>query len=206
MKIIPLYHSSNLLLIGLKEDYIQEPVNDGLVIKIDIETRRFEDAAWSLQKMLKFGYFDSISENEREGFLLKIKEAFSLKEIKELEDSLLNPSKESIESLIWLPERLKNRKEGLTHEANSEIKKTLESLVKIRHELFQDALNYAMKHELKDINEVFDVGDTYEFGLSHLDGSNDANLQLLVDLVRTVERTAESLANLNKIDLDEFDK
>ena len=87
---------------------------------------------------------------------------------------------------------------------NKKIRIILQYLVNIRHEIFEEALNYSMNNELKEFNDKCDAGDEFEFNLAHLDNSNDANLQLLVDLIKKTEQTCNSLANLNKIDLDEL--
>ena len=204
MELIPLYQINNRVLVGLKEDHIQKTVNDSLVIEINLKTKKIHNGPWSGQKKLKFGYYIPIGENERKVFFKKITEVFSQNQIMEMEDLLLNPTKESIDSLIWVPKRLRNRKVNVAKEKRTDYKKIIENLISVRHKLFQEALNYAMKNELSFINEVFDVGDVYEFNLRHLDNAKDVNLQLLVDLIKDVQRTTESIANLNKIDLDEF--
>lgn len=70
--------------------------------------------------------------------------------------------------------------------------------------MFDRALNLAMNGELSEINEVFEKGETYAFTLDHLDGSSDTNLKLLVELIKKVQETAESLANLNVLNIEEF--
>lgn len=92
----------------------------------------------------------------------------------------------------------------MNQDYKNEIKKVVKNLVSLRHETFGLALNLAMKGELEEINEVFEINETYEFSLEHLDKSSDANLQLLVDLIKKIERTAESIANLNKIEIEDY--
>ena len=84
------------------------------------------------------------------------------------------------------------------------MKETIGNLVNIRHKVFEEALNYFMKNESKEINEMFVEGEIVSFKLSDMDNSSDVNLQLLVDLVKKIETTTNTLANLNKIDLAEF--
>ena len=84
------------------------------------------------------------------------------------------------------------------------MREIIKQLVSIRQELFKEALNHAMDNELKEINDVFEDGDEYIFELKHLDNSKDINLQLLVDLIKHVEKTTDSLAKQNKINLGEF--
>ena len=85
-----------------------------------------------------------------------------------------------------------------------EIEETLNTLVSQRHIIFERALNVAMNGVLKGINDVFENSDIYEFELNHLDNSSDTNLQLLVDLIKSIEKTTESIANLNSIDLKKY--
>jgi len=201
MELKPLYENNNYILVGLAQDHITEVVDDSLVVELDISRGELINGPWSGQKKLKFGFYYPIEKNEIEDYINKLQKVFSNKKIKKIEDLLLNPPKKAVESLIWLPERLKN----IDYSNVYEIKSAIEQLVKIRHQLFEEALNYAMNNELKSINEAFDDGDKYQFELKHLDNSEDINLQLLVDLTKKVEATVDSIANLNKIDMDEFD-
>ncbi len=82
------------------------------------------------------------------------------------------------------------------------IKATIKDLVSIRHDLFTQAINLAMVGELSEVDDVFEVGDVYQFKMEHLENSSDANLALLVELIRKIEKTAESIANLNALDID----
>lgn len=106
-ELTPLYKYKSRLLIGFKDDYIQSNVNDGLVLEIDIEEKRIVNKPWSGQKKLKFGYYYPVQEEEKQELMITIQEAFDEFVIIEMIDLLFNPSEEAIESLIWLPERLK---------------------------------------------------------------------------------------------------
>jgi len=106
MKIVPLYRYENIFLVGLESDYQDEKISDGLVVEIDIKSKKIK-AIWSGQKMLKFGFYYSIDRNEREPFYDLIKCELGEERINEIEKMLLNPSQEAINSLIWVPERLK---------------------------------------------------------------------------------------------------
>lgn len=55
MNIILLYRSNSLILGGLDIDYSTKQVEDGLVLKINIQEKKIENKPWSGQKMLKFG-------------------------------------------------------------------------------------------------------------------------------------------------------
>ena len=86
-----------------------------------------------------------------------------------------------------------------------EIIESIETLVNFRYAVFERALNISMKGELKETDEVFNDGDLYDFKLGHIDNSSDVNVQKLVDLIKHIESTAESIANINAIDLDQYD-
>lgn len=106
MKIIPLYRYENLFLVGLESDYQDDVINDGLVAEIDIKRKRIK-TIWSGQKMLKFGNYFSIDKSERSSIYDLITNELGEEFINEIENMLLFPSKEAIDSLIWVPERLK---------------------------------------------------------------------------------------------------
>lgn len=106
MKIIPLYRFENLFLVGLNLDYQGENISDGLVAEIDIRRRKI-NTVWSGQKMLKFGTYFPIDMSERMSIYDLIKSELGEELINEIENILLLPSKEAIDSLIWIPERLK---------------------------------------------------------------------------------------------------
>jgi 6-pyruvoyl-tetrahydropterin synthase len=59
---------------------------------------------------LKFGYYEPITNKETLKVVEEIINSFDDNVIKEMEDLLLNPSREAIASLIWLPDRLKRQK------------------------------------------------------------------------------------------------
>ena len=107
MKIIPLYRYKDLFLIGLESDYQDEMINDGLVAEIDLRKKKMVNTPWSVQKMLKFGYYFSISKNERNSIYDLIKTELGEEVIDQIENMLLFHSQKAIDSLIWIPERLK---------------------------------------------------------------------------------------------------
>ncbi len=115
MKIIPLYRFENLFLVGLKTDFQDEKIHDGLVIEIDLKRRKIKNSPWSGQKMLKFGYYYPISKSEISSTYELIISEMGEEFIDEIERKLLFPSKEAIESLIWIPERLKKMKPESTN-------------------------------------------------------------------------------------------
>ena len=42
---------------------------------------------------------------------------------------------------------------------------TVDYLINMRQNIFALALNLSMKNDLKEVNDVFDIGDTYSFEL-----------------------------------------
>ena len=79
------------------------------MLVLDIENRRIINGPWSGQKILKFGFYSPINEKDEMQISKEIEESFSKEAIFEMLDLLINPSQESIESLVWLPERIKNK-------------------------------------------------------------------------------------------------
>ena len=81
---------------------------------------------------------------------------------------------------------------------------TLDYLINMRLSIFALALNLSMKNDLKEVNDVFDIGDTYTFELNHLDKGSDDNVQKVVDLIKNIQITVDSLININVIEEDEL--
>ena len=107
MKIIPLYRYESIFLVGIESDYQDKETNDGLVATINLRTKKIDCQAWSGQKMLKFGYYFPIDKSERSSIYDLIKSELGEDVINQIENMLLFPSQEAIDSLIWIPERLK---------------------------------------------------------------------------------------------------
>lgn len=57
----------------------------------------------------------------------------------------------------------------------------------------------AMTGELKDLNEAFDIGDTYNFDIEQFKGTNDVNLNRLIEFYEELENLVNSIANINAI-------
>jgi hypothetical protein len=105
-ELIPLYRSVNDILVGLAEDY-SGIVEDGLVVMVDLERREIVGQPSSGQRIIKQGYWGAIKEDERQLVLKQLLESFGSLRVDEIMDLLLHPSKESIQSLLWKPERLR---------------------------------------------------------------------------------------------------
>lgn len=80
-----------------------------------------------------------------------------------------------------------------------------QNILDFKSELFTDALNIAMAGDMKEVNEAFEEGDVFTFSMEHLENSNDANLQKLVELLKNIDNTLASLSNLNNIQESELD-
>ena len=87
MELKPLFKSGTTLLIGLREDYSENQVDDGLVLEIDIETANIINTPWSGQKKLKFGgHYLAINADEEPELLQLISKKFSKEQINEMLD------------------------------------------------------------------------------------------------------------------------
>ena len=107
-KIIPLYRRHNDILIGLAEDY-PEVVDDGLVVMINLENKKIIGQPYSGQRIVKHGYWDVIEKDERHQVMKLLDESLEASVVNEIIDLLLNPLMESIQSLLWKPERLRDK-------------------------------------------------------------------------------------------------
>ena len=83
---------------------------------------------------------------------------------------------------------------------------TVNHLIMMRHDLFDDAMGIAMNNELKEISEAFEDGDTYEFQIEHLDNSNDVSLQKVVDLIKEIQTTVDFITSVNTIEDSELNQ
>jgi len=112
MTITPIFKSGPICLVGLQSDFNSPKLKDGLVVQINLDEIKSIVPPWSFQKIIKFsGYFESIKESERLELEMQIAKSLGNDLISEIIDLLQFPPDESIDSLIWIPERLKNRNE-----------------------------------------------------------------------------------------------
>ena len=81
---------------------------------------------------------------------------------------------------------------------------SVDYLIEVRENVFAHALNLSMKNKLKEIDEVFEDGERYQFVLKHLDNSSDVNVQTIVNLIENIESTVHTLINVNVIKDDEL--
>jgi hypothetical protein len=85
-ELIPLYQIESKVLIGLKEDYAQGKVDDGLVLELDLSEKRIVDNPLSGQRKLKFGYYYPVEQDEKQELLKKIEESFDELVLREMVD------------------------------------------------------------------------------------------------------------------------
>jgi hypothetical protein len=105
-ELIPLYRRGNDILVGLTEDY-PEVVDDGLALMVNLVKKEIIGQPFSGQRIVKHGYWEAIKEDKRQQVLKQLFESFGSVRVNEIMDLLLNPPKESIQSLLWKPERLR---------------------------------------------------------------------------------------------------
>lgn len=81
---------------------------------------------------------------------------------------------------------------------------TYKYLITIREELITHSLNIAMAGELKEINEAFTPGEIYHFDMEQFKGTNDTNLNKIIDFYEELETLMNSIANINSIKEDDL--
>ncbi len=86
---------------------------------------------------------------------------------------------------------------------------TYKFLIKTHEELLTRTINVGMLGELAEVNKVFAVGDTYKFDIAQFRGTQDTNLNMLIDFFDSLEDLMNSMANINAIteeELEQFDE
>lgn len=72
-------------------------------------------------------------------------------------------------------------------------------LISFHRDFFLASLNLAMVGQLKEVDEVFEIGDTYNFDIEHLKGTNDTNLNKFLEFYEQLENLMNFVANVNAI-------
>jgi glycerol-3-phosphate responsive antiterminator len=85
----------------------------------------------------------------------------------------------------------------------SQIIETLKNLIEAREIIFSQIVNLAMTGEMKHIDEVLEIGDSYNFELKHFTDVEDFNVKKLVDLCKKTEKTIFTIMDLNGISENE---
>ena len=109
--LIPIYRLGNKFFVILKIDI---PIDGSLIedsLLLEIETNgSYSSKPWSGQKILKFGGgFESIPPEKRHKAQKELFSDFSINKLQGIRQLLLDPPKESVESLIYIPTRLSNK-------------------------------------------------------------------------------------------------
>lgn len=79
------------------------------------------------------------------------------------------------------------------------------ALLETYEELMDRIINVGMTGEFAEVNETFQVGDSYKFNLLQFRGTKDTNLNLLLKLFDELEEVMNSLANINGITEEELE-
>src|SRR5690606_9448929 len=70
----------------------------------------------------------------------------------------------------------------------------------VYRELFVYGLNASLCDELSELREIFQDGEEYPADISLLEALIDPNIKLLLELMYDLEKTGDSLLNINNID------
>ena len=84
-----------------------------------------------------------------------------------------------------------------------QILETLKNLSEARNIIFTQIVNLSMSGEMKHIENVFDIGEKYNFSLKHFEKSKDINVNKLVKLCKKIESTFFTIMDLNGINENE---
>lgn len=108
-KIIPVYWSQDSILVVLENDYVKRPFRDALCIKLSLGISSGYLGPFSLEKQLKFGYWENRASSQEE--ISELRKKICLKydeiDISEIYFKLLNPSLDIISELAEIPDRSK---------------------------------------------------------------------------------------------------
>ena len=78
-------------------------------------------------------------------------------------------------------------------------------LIEAQGLIFTNAINLAMSNEMKEYDELFEIGDDYVFDIKLFEESKDANLQHLISLVKSIDSVCDSIININVITDEELE-
>ena len=78
-------------------------------------------------------------------------------------------------------------------------------LMEVRELFFSKIINIEMTGDLKDINEVFSIGEVFQFEIAHIETSQDSNVQKLTSLYKQLDQTIDTIMNLNAISQEDID-
>jgi hypothetical protein len=81
---------------------------------------------------------------------------------------------------------------------------SLQLLGEIRNQLFTQIVNIASDGELKEILDVFEEGDYYDFEMDQFENSSDVNIIKLMQLCKNIEMAFDSIQNVNAVGDEEI--
>jgi hypothetical protein len=81
---------------------------------------------------------------------------------------------------------------------------SLQLLGEIRNQLFTQIVNIASDGELKEILNVFEEGDYYDFEMDQFENSSDVNIIKLMQLCKDIELAFDSIQNVNAVGDEEI--
>ena len=79
-------------------------------------------------------------------------------------------------------------------------------LAEARNRLFAAMVNVAMNGEYQDLDESFEIGETFYFEKDHFKDCDDINLAKLYELIDNIDEVYGSLVNLNGFDTSDDDQ
>lgn len=81
---------------------------------------------------------------------------------------------------------------------------SINKLIESEQEILSSTLNLYMVGENKEIDDCFNIGDTYKFKLEHLESAKDENVRRLVALIKNMRKATETMMILNNISEDDL--
>ncbi|WP_207492773.1 hypothetical protein [Aridibaculum aurantiacum] len=85
-------------------------------------------------------------------------------------------------------------------------KKTLEQAVYALHDaetqVFTAMVNIGFAGVYEDISQVYEHGETINLELAMFENTNDANIDLMVEVINKINTIKNSIMNINNLDID----
>ncbi|MBX3164112.1 MAG: hypothetical protein KF900_06485 [Bacteroidetes bacterium] len=73
----------------------------------------------------------------------------------------------------------------------------LRNLLNVYDSIYASIVNVVMQGELKEWNDIIEIGEEYNISYELLKSCDDTNVLLLVELLDKIETTLETLKNIN---------
>ena len=84
------------------------------------------------------------------------------------------------------------------------LKNALTHLASAQEDIFTSIINLSMEDDLKEWNETIELGESFQFDIELFKRSNDINIQMLTNLIETIDVTCEKIKKINNIDTDDW--